>query len=245
MQISYLSAPTHMGIITLSLLPSSSLVAMMEMAVKAQPTPEKSWAGVTKECGWWTRMGGRSSSHWQLDSEVSISAQMVVARERFAATVSQVSGSMLACVKDVLNWSLRRHIGLPRSLLPLVRVSRQDDTWESSGKHSEHVTHLAEVMLKDGRLNAGERYLREDLIVGDTVFLTDVKDSLELRMLELFQMFNVLMIQNPRLASVQEGGEEDHSPEDHDFLFYGDILLTLSLKKKKKRMLLLWIYNHL
>lgn len=45
-----------------------------------------------------------------------------------------------------------------------------------------------EAMLKDSNLDAGEWYPREGLVVGDAVLATDVKDSLELCLLEPLQL---------------------------------------------------------
>lgn len=40
-----------------------------------------------------------------------------------------------------------------------------------------------EGMLKDGNLDAGESYLREDLIIDDAILPTDAKDSSDLHLM--------------------------------------------------------------
>lgn len=50
-------------------------------------------------------------------------------------------------------------------------------------------------------------------------------DSPELRLLETLQTFDTPMIQTPGPASVQKGGEE-HGLEEHDFGFYGEVVVA-------------------
>lgn len=57
----------------------------------------------------------------------------------------------------------------------------------------------------------------ENLVVGDAVFKTDTKDSLELPLLEPLQAFDLPKMQSSGLVSVQNG-EKSHNPEDHDFV---------------------------
>lgn len=69
------------------------------------------------------------------------------------------------------------------------------------------MTWLAEALFKDGSLYAGEKLPREDLVVGDSVLPTDVKDFSELYLLKPLQTFDVLTIQTPGLTIIQNGGE--------------------------------------
>lgn len=51
---------------SLSLFHFFLLVAVMEMIVKAQSTPDESWTGVTEVCGWLTRLGESSPPDYTL-----------------------------------------------------------------------------------------------------------------------------------------------------------------------------------
>lgn len=66
-------------------------------------------------------------------------------------------------------------------------------------------------MLNDGNLDAGESYLREDLIIDDAILLTDAKDSSDLHLMSW-------------RYKVQSG--EGHSLEGHDFGCYGEALIA-------------------
>lgn len=69
----------------------------------------------------WACWACHRSSCWTLDSNVLVLPCIVLLQEGpFAATVSQVSGSVLACIRDVFNWSLRCCFGPSRSLLLLA-----------------------------------------------------------------------------------------------------------------------------
>lgn len=92
---------------------------------------------------------------------------------RFAATISQVSRTTLACLRDVI-------LGLRVVFFSTGDLSKQYDT---SRIHFGHVARQAEAMLKDDSFDAEERCQRENLVVGDTVFPTDAKDSSEIRFL--------------------------------------------------------------
>lgn len=91
--------------------------------------------------------------------------------------------------------------------------------------HSGHVTRSAMVMTKDSGHDVGKRCPWQDLVVGDAVLSPDAKDSSGLCLLERFQTFDLPTIQSSSLTSVQKGGE-DHDPEDHDFIFYGEALIS-------------------
>lgn len=58
--------------------------------------------------------------------------------------------------------------------------------------HSGHVACPAEVMLKYGSFNAGEKCPWEHIVVDYVVLPIDVKDSSEPHLLEPLQMFDIL-----------------------------------------------------
>lgn len=91
--------------------------------------------------------------------------------------------------------------------------------------YSGHMTQPVEVILKDGSLNAGESCLRENLIVGDAVLTTVVKDSSKLCLLEALKTFDFPMIQSSCLSSIQKSGE-DHGPKDYGFGSYGKAMFV-------------------
>lgn len=77
-------------------------------------------------------------------------------------------------------------------MLPLAtgKPPKQHNMRELSGMHSGHMAQQVEAMLKYGSFTAGERHPRDDLVVGDAILPTHVKDSSEHCLLELLQMLN-------------------------------------------------------
>lgn len=73
--------------------------------------------------GWWTQLGksGLPDKTSQIIFTLTVGFKNLgPLLDGLAAMVSQVSGSMLACVRDVFNWSLKYRFGPQCSLLLLV-----------------------------------------------------------------------------------------------------------------------------
>lgn len=115
------------------------------MAARVQFTPEKSWV----ERGVWVvNTAGRVRPCWQhiadlhVDSwtQKSVTVSMVLC---YAAMVSQVSGSMLACFRNVYIWPLKHCSGPPYNLMLLVKSPNR----MIHGMHSGPMTHPVASML--------------------------------------------------------------------------------------------------
>lgn len=125
----------------------------------------------------------RSSSHRLLDSKVCLCHRMVILQEgRFAVTFFRLPRSILACVRDVFNLSLKRCFWLPHTLF-LLAISPNKILWESWVRCTLNVTRLMERMLMDVSLDTG------DTCPGK--FLTNTKYSSGLHLLEPLHTFNI------------------------------------------------------
>lgn len=166
--------------------------------MKVQPTPEPSSTGFTEEYGLWTRLGESGSPH----STSQFIFMSTVGLDPSDPRINSTPGRTI-CSK-----------GFP---------DERDDFGLCQGCFQ--VIHGTGPLLKDGSLAAGEKFPGQYLDVGVVVRPNDAKNSSELRLLESLQTFDIPTIQNPGLASVQNGGE-DHGREDHDFVFYGGAVNT-------------------